>query len=198
MQVQILWEILPETLCRTFLCSVSDSHSDNNQSVTLPGRWGCFRVDCFSVCMRWRGVLSDLWGTRISNRTAILNIPINPWGWRRGWLLETHRLNRTTWWDCKLINKLPCTPCGKRNRGKLERSVWSYFCPFTWVTWPLTSLIHTGLFNFHFSVQLCSLLNDWVIKFEQERERESRLTSLLLQIFSCLFHFSFILFPFFF
>lgn len=108
----------PITLCRTFLCSVSSSHSDNNQSVTLSGRWGCFRVDCFSACIRRRGVLSDLWGTLISNRTAILNVPINPWGWRRGWLLETHRLNKTPWWDRRLINKPPCTPCGRREQKK--------------------------------------------------------------------------------
>lgn len=165
LQTQILFE---KTLCRTFLYSVSDSCSDNNQSVTLPGRWGCFRVDCLvCVCLSegggrggGGGVLSDLWGTQISNRPAILNIPINPWGCRGGWLLETHWLNKTPWWDPKLINKPP-------------QSVWSYFCPFTWVTWLLTTSIHTGLFYFRFSVQHCSLLNDWVIKCEWERKRVS-------------------------
>lgn len=177
----------PITLCRTFLCSVSDSRSDNSQSVTLLGGWGCFRVDCFSACIRQRGVLLDLWGTQISNRTAILNIPINPWGRRRGWLLETHRLNKTPWWDRTRINKPPCTPCGGREQRRGGEDCLILFLSI------YMSHLTSHCFNsdwfviFCFSAQLCSLLNDWVVKCE--RERECGLTSSHLHIFSYSMHF---------
>ncbi len=168
----------PITLCRTVCPTLTAIIAVRD----TPRGGGCFRVDCFPACIRRRGVLLDLWGTQLSNRTAILNIPINPWGRRRGWLLETHRLNKTPWWDRTRINKPPCTPV-EGGRGGEE-------CLILFLSIYMSHLT-SHCFNsdwfaiFCLSAQLCSLLNDWVVKCEQE----CRLTSLHLHIFSYSMHF---------
>ncbi len=155
----------PITLCRTVCPTLTAIIAVRD----TPRGGGCFRVDCFPACIRRRGVLLDMWGTQLSNRTAILNIPINPWGRRRGWLLETHRLNKTPWWDRTRINKPPCTPVEGGRGGEEERIVCSYFCPFTWVTWPLIALIQTGLLSFAY---LPNVVPSWTTGWWNVSKRE--------------------------
>lgn len=138
-----------------------------------PGGCCCFQisvwVDC-SVCAdasEGAGVLSDLWGTRISYTTAILNITHNPLGLEGRVAVRNSSIEQTPCWDRKPIDKPPCIPCGTTEQvrgrkeclsghyGDCQTSVQSYFCPFTWVTQPLTVFAHSGLlFSPAFSLSL--------------------------------------------
>lgn len=111
-----------------FLCT---AHScGDNQSATVPRGVLLFSDQCLGGlfdlygCVGRRGGCYQICGGPGSlTQLPFSTLPIIPWGWRGGWLLETHRLNKTPCWDRKPIDKPPCIPCDMTEQCEEERNV---------------------------------------------------------------------------